>query len=222
MVNYCFIRPLLLFAKPIWFGDFIFSEKGLAAQCLRKFVGLLKLNFRCIIKLMNQLANIGLNITSWELVILLFLIGGGFLLGLLFGRNRVFLLLLSSYISFALMTVIPFKKISPGLFNTEENFVVLIVIFLVLIGIIYFFLSRSLRKSLKRTANKSIFQVLFLSIFFIGIVLCVVFMFFPKDLIKAFSPITLEIFNTSTARILWLVIPIIFIGIFKGRQTVLK
>jgi len=166
---------------------------------------------------MNQLANLGLNITSWEMVILLFLIGGGFLLGLLLGRNRVFLILLSSYISFALMTVIPFKKIFPSLIDEEENFVVLIVIFLVLIGIIYFLLSRSLRKSLRGAANKSLFQVFFLTIFFIGIVLCVIFTFFPEDLIKAFSPIILEIFNTSTARILWLVIPLIFVGIFRSK-----
>ena len=171
---------------------------------------------------MNQLASVNLNITSWELVILLFLVGGGFLLGLLLGRDRIFLLLLGSYISFALMTVIPFKKLFPTILDTEENFVVLIVIFLVLIGIIYFLLSRSLKRSLRKTGGKSIFQIFFLSIFFIGIVVSVVFLFFPKDLIKAFSSITLKIFNTSTARILWLVIPLIFVGIFKGRQATLK
>jgi len=171
---------------------------------------------------MNQLANIGLNITSWELVILLFLLGGGFLLGILLGRNRVFFLLLGSYISLALMTVIPFKKIFPEYFDNEENFVVTIVAFLILIGIVYFLLSRSLRKSLKKSANKSLFQVFFLSLFFIGIVVSVVFLFFPKDLIKEFSPMVLKIFNTSTARILWLVVPLIFIGIFKGRQTMVK
>jgi cbb3-type cytochrome oxidase subunit 3 len=172
---------------------------------------------------MNQLANIGnLNITSWELVILLFLLGGGFLLGILLGRNRVFLLLLGSYISFALMMVIPFKIIFPEYFDNEENFVVTIVAFLVLIGIVYFLLSRSMKKSLKNSAGKSLFQVFFLSLFFIGIVVSVVFMFFPEDLIKAFSPLILQIFNTITARVLWLVIPLIFIGIFKGRQTIVR
>ena len=171
---------------------------------------------------MNKLANIGLNITSWELVILLFLLGGGFLLGILLGRNRVFLLLLGSYISFALMMVIPFKTIFPEYFDNEENFVVTIVTFLVLIGIVYFLLSRSMKKSLKNSAGKSLFQVFFLSLFFIGVVVSVVFMFFPKDLIKAFSPLILQIFNTITARVLWLVIPLIFIGIFKGRQTIVR
>ncbi|MFZ5559540.1 MAG: hypothetical protein ACOZAL_01970, partial [Patescibacteria group bacterium] len=174
-----------------------------------------------IIKSMNQLANIGLNITSWELVIGLFLIGGGFLIGLVLGRDRIFVLLLGSYISFAVMSIFPFKKLLPDLLREEENFVIIIVGFLVLIGLIYFLLSRSILKY-RRTSSKSLFQIFFLSIFFIGIVVSVVFMFFPKDLIKAFSPIVLKIFNTQTARVLWLVIPLIFIGIFKGRHSKLK
>jgi len=167
---------------------------------------------------MDQLANIGnLNITSWELVILLFLLGGGFLLGILFGRDRIFVLLLSAYVSFALMGVVPFKKIFPEFFEKEENFVVLIVAFLVSIGIIYFLLSRSILKA-RKDGKKALFQVFFLSIFFVGVVASVVFLFLPKDLIKAFSPVILKIFNTQTARFLWLVIPLIFVGLFRGRR----
>lgn len=142
-------------------------------------------------------------------------------MGILLGRDRVFILLLGSYISFALMGAIPLKKIFPVFFENEENFVVLIVTFLVLIGVIYFLLSRSILKS-KKTGSKHLFQIFFLSVFFIGIVASVIFMFFPKDLIKAFSSTVLKIFNTSTARFLWLVIPLIFVGIFKGRKPSVK
>jgi len=168
---------------------------------------------------MNQLATANFNITSWELIIALFLIGAGFLLGLALGRDKIFLMLLGSYISYALMSVIPFKKILPEMFSKEENFVVLIVLFLVLIGIIYFLLSRSLlRSSVRKKSNKSIFQIFFLSLFLIGIVFSVVFLFFPKDLISQFSPIILLIFNNSTSRIIWLVVPLIFVGIFRRKN----
>jgi len=169
---------------------------------------------------MNQLAAANLNITSWELIIVLFLIGGGFLLGLALGRDKIFLLLIGSYISYALMCVFPFKIFFTDFFKSEENFVVLIVIFLVLIGLIYFLLSRSLfRGSLRKKGSQSLFQIFFLGLFLIGVVVSVLFSFFPQDLIKAFSPIVLKVFNTSIARVLWLVIPLIFIGIFKGRKT---
>jgi hypothetical protein len=170
---------------------------------------------------MTQLAGINFNITNWELIIVLFLIGGGFLLGVLLGRDRIFLMLLGSYISYALMNVLPFKKIFPDLFQKEENFVIIIVGFLVLIGLIYFLFSRSVFKSsIQRKGSRSLFQIFFLSLFLMGIVLSVAFPLFPKDLISEFSPIIIKIFNTPLARVLWLVIPLIFIAIFKGKRSV--
>jgi hypothetical protein len=167
---------------------------------------------------MDQLAT-AVNIASWEIVLVLFLIGGGFLLGVLLGRDRIFLLLIGSYISYALMSVVPFKKIFPKLFYKEEDFVILIVAFLVLIGLIYFLLSRSLLKTaIQRKGRRSIFQIFFLSIFLIGILLTVVFSFFPDDLISQFSSTVLKIFNTSLARTLWLVIPLIFVGLFRKKK----
>ena len=168
-----------------------------------------------------QLAAANFNITSWELIIVLFLIAGGFLLGVLLGRDRVFLLLLGSYISYALMSVLPFKKIFPDLFQKEENFVILIVGYLVLIGLIYFIFSHSIFKSsIRRKGSRSLFQIFFLSLFLMGIVLSMAFSCFPKDLISEFSPIILKIFNTSLARVLWLIIPLIFIAIFRGKRSI--
>jgi len=167
---------------------------------------------------MNELATT-ININSWEIIILLVLIGGGFLLGLLLGRDRIFLLLIGSYISYGLMCAIPFKKIFPKLFYEEENFVILIVAFLVLIGLIYFLLSRSLLKTaIQKKGRRSIFQIFFLSLFLIGIIISVLFSFFPEDLISQFSSVILEIFNTSLVRALWLIVPLIFIGLFRKKR----
>ena len=170
---------------------------------------------------MTQLANIGLNITSWEIIILLFLLAGGFLLGVLLGRSRIFLLLLGSYISFAIMSVVPFKKFLPDLFDREEDFVIYIVIFLVLIWLIYFLLSRSvLKSSIRRKGDRSIFHIFFLSLFLMGFIVSVVFSFFPYDLKMEFSQIIRKIFDNSLARTLWLVVPIVFIGLFKRKRSI--
>jgi hypothetical protein len=167
-------------------------------------------------KLMNQLAIAKLGITSWELIIILFLIGGGFLLGLALGKNRSFLILLAAYISSALLSVIPLKNMFPDFFGKEENFVVLIVLYLVLIGVIYFLFSRSLLKGGK--GARAIFQTFFYGLFLIGVVLSMVFSFLPKDLISEFSSLTLKIFNTSLARTLWFIVPLIFVGIFRNKR----
>ena len=105
---------------------------------------------------MGQLASVNFNITSWELIILLFLIGGGFLLGILIGKNKIFLMLLGSYISSAILSVVPIKKMFPNFFIQEENFVVLIILYLVLIGIVYFIFSRTSKKARNKNKKKKI------------------------------------------------------------------
>ena len=170
-----------------------------------------------IIELMNQLAVANLGITSWELIIILFLIGGGFLLGLALGKSRFFLVLLSAYIASALLSVIPFKKMFPAFFGRDENFVVLIVVYLFLIGAVYFLFSQSVLKSSR--GAKAFFQTFFYGLFLVGIVLSMVFSFLPQDLISEFSDLTLNIFNTSLARALWFIVPLIFIGIFRNRSS---
>jgi heme/copper-type cytochrome/quinol oxidase subunit 4 len=166
---------------------------------------------------MNQLAIANLNITNWEVIIVIFLIVGGFLLGLILGRNKMFLMLLGSYIASALLSVVPIKKMFPDFFGKEENFVVLIILYLVLIGIVYFIFSKSGKKT-RRKGFWFVFQTFFYALFLVGIVLSMVFSFLPKDLISEFSSVTLNIFNTSLARVLWLVIPLIFIGIFRRKD----
>lgn len=166
----------------------------------------------------SLLASANLNIASWELILMLFLIGAGFLLGLALGKQRIFALLLGGYISFALMSVFSFKKFFPDLFKKEENFVILVVFFLVLIGLIYFVLSRSILRSSIKRKNRSIFQSLILGVFLVGMLISLVFFFLPKDLLMAFSETTKNVFNTATARFLWMVAPLIFIGIFKGKN----
>jgi hypothetical protein len=169
-------------------------------------------------RMTNLLASVNLNIASWELILMLFLVGVGVLLGLAMGKERIFALILGGYISFALMNVFSFKKIFPDLFEKEENFMVLVVVFVVLVGLVYFVLSRSILKSAIKRKVKSVIQSLFLGIFLIGMLISIIFSFLPKDLLAAFSLSAKNIFNTPTARLLWLVIPLIFIGIFKGNS----
>lgn len=153
---------------------------------------------------------------TWDLIIVLFLAGMGFLLGLALGKNRIFLMLLGAYISSAILSVIPVKKMFPDFFGKEENFVVMIVLFLVLIGIIYIIFSKSFLKSKRGT--RSIFQIFFYGLFLVGIVLTMIFSFLPEDLISQFSSLILKIFNTPLARTIWFIAPLVFIGIFRRKN----
>ncbi|MFH1129535.1 MAG: hypothetical protein V1686_02250 [Patescibacteria group bacterium] len=166
---------------------------------------------------MTQLANVNLNITSWEMIVFLFLFAGGFLLGLMIGKDKLFLMLLGGYVSSAIISIVPIKKLLPDFFKAEENFVVMIVLFLLLIGIVYLLFSKSILKA-RRKANRAIFQAFFYGIFLVGIVVSMIFSFLPADLISKFSSLPLEVFNTTLARIIWFIVPLIFIGIFRSKK----
>jgi len=166
---------------------------------------------------MTQLAAVNLNITSWEIIIFAFLFAGGFLLGLMLGKDKLFLILLGSYVSSALLSIVPIKKLLPAFFKAEGNFVVMIVLFLLLIGIVYFLFSKSVLR-VKRKVKREFFQTFFYGIFLIGIIVSMIFSFLPQDLISQFSSLPLQVFNASLARILWFVIPLIFIGIFRNKK----
>jgi len=127
------------------------------------------------------------------------------------------LMLFSSYISSALLSVIPLRKIFPDFFHKEENFVVFIVLFLFIIGIVYFLLLHSILGGRKKSGKHAV-KVFFYGLFLVGIVLSTVFSFFPEDLLNEFSDLTLEIFNTSIARVIWFIMPLIFIGIFRKKN----
>jgi len=166
---------------------------------------------------MAQLASVNLNITSWEIIVFAFLFAGGFLLGLMLGKDKLFLMLLGGYVSSAILSIVPLKKLLPSVFNIEENFVVTIVLFLLLIGIVYFIFSKSILKA-KRKISRAIFQTFFYGIFLVGIIVSMIFSFLPADLISQFSSLPLQIFNTTLARVLWFVIPLIFVGIFRSKK----
>jgi hypothetical protein len=145
------------------------------------------------------------------------LFAGGFLLGLMLGKDKLFLMLLGSYVSSALLGIVPIKKLFPNIFKIEENFVIMIVLFLLLIGIVYFLFSKSVLK-VKRKIRRAFFQTFFYGIFLVGIIVSMIFSFLPADLISQFSSLPLQVFNTSLARIIWFVIPLIFIGIFRNKK----
>ncbi len=162
------------------------------------------------------LSSIKLDVSTWELILLLFLIGCGIVIGLILGKRKIFILILGCYISFALMSFIPLKKIFPNLFGKEENFMAFIVVFLLISGLVYFVICRWV--ALASRSEKSIFYSLILGILLVGIVASVTFSFFPKDLLSVSSPLIIKIFSTPTAKFLWFIMPLIFVGIFRGRK----
>lgn len=170
---------------------------------------------------MNILANVA-NVSwftpTWDLFVILFLFIAAFLLGLTIGRNKIIILLIGIYIAIVVINFFPFGDIfkTP---KTDENFVYPIALFIAIVVIFFFLLSNSaLKKVLKKKGDKSVWWVIFFSLFYIGLLLSVVLSYFPQDLVKTFNPITQKVFMSELAKFLWAVLPVAGMALIRARK----
>lgn len=171
---------------------------------------------------MNLLAKIYWFTPTWDLFVILFLIVAAFLLGLTLGRNKIIILLISIYMAMVVISFFPFSDI----FETpkiDESFVYPIAIFLAVVFIFFILLSNSaLKRVLRKTGDKSVFQIVLFSLFCIGLVLSVVLSFFPKDLINTFNPITQTLFMAKLSKFLWALVPVLGMAVLRKRKRTRK
>jgi len=167
---------------------------------------------------MESLAQTSWFIPTWDLFVILFLLVATFLLGLTLGRNKIIILLISIYIAIVVINFFPFGDIFE-LPKTDENFVYPIAIFLAVIILFFILLSNSaLKKTFRKTGDKSVFQIVLFSLFCIGLILGVALSFFPKDLVKTFNPITQKLFMAKLSRFLWALVPVLVMAISRKRR----
>jgi len=168
---------------------------------------------------MEFLAKIYWFTPTWDLFVILFLIVAAFLLGLTIGRNKIIILLISTYIAIVVINFFPFSEVFE-IPKTDENFIYPIVIFIAVVFIFFVLLCNSaFKKVLRKTGDKSIFQIVLFSLFCIGLILSVILSFFPKNLVATFNPITQKLFMIELSRFLWALVPVLGMAILrKGRK----
>lgn len=167
---------------------------------------------------MEFLAKIYWFTPTWDLFVVLFLIVAAFLLGLTMGRNKIIILLISAYIAVVVINFFPFGDIfkTP---KTDENFIYPIVVFIAVVFTFFVLLSNSaLKKVLRKTGDKSVFQIVLFSLFCIGLILSVILSFFPKNLVATFNPITQKLFMVELSRFLWALVPVIGMAVLRKRR----
>jgi hypothetical protein len=165
----------------------------------------------------NVVHSINLTNPSWDLFVLLaFVVGIGFYL-MRGGVGRAFLVLLSSYISFSLVTRLALieKVLGVNLQNTLTNKT---IIFLAGILVIFFILSRSGFFPMFRQSSKKVwFKTLVISFLQIGLVISLIVSFTSIQEAKNLSMFLRYFFATDGAQFFWLVSPLLAIFLFKEK-----
>ncbi|OPL12024.1 MAG: hypothetical protein AVO34_02080 [Firmicutes bacterium ML8_F2] len=162
--------------------------------------------------------------SGWDLFIVLIFLIAVLVYGFFLGRNRMIILLLSSYFSLAIVEVLPWERISSlswlGV-GSEPSSSLKILIFAGIILLFYFLIPRSILSSTLRIRNRgeaSWLQLFILSIVQVGLLAMVIFSFLPSQPLGNLSYWIKKAFVDPEARFVWIALPILVMVLMRRRK----
>ncbi len=168
--------------------------------------------------------------SGWDIFIALVFLTAVLIYGLFLGRNRMVVLLVSTYFSLAISRVIPWNLMASANWlglgaETGPSGSLRIIIFLALILLFYFLIPRSVLSSTLRLRKRgeASWAVLFLlSILQIGLLASIIFSFLPVQATGELSHLVQRMFLGSSAEFVWISLPIIAVVLIKRKKKVGK
>ena len=160
---------------------------------------------------------VGFNPT-FDTLTILFLMVAAFFYGISIGRKRMALILISTYLGYAIYQVIPFLDGIADRFSGLSALLAYIAAFGGTVLAVYYVLSGSNLKNLLTLRSGGIgswWQIFAMALMQVGLSVTIVLSFFAENLKIEFTPITTLLFMGDISRCLWFVGPILFLGLFK-------
>lgn len=175
--------------------------------------------------LQNLLTNFNVGSASgWDLFIILVFLLAVFIYGFLLGRNRIIILLLTSYFSLVISGVLPWSKLISfswlGLGKTPSPSL-RILVFLGLILLFYLLIPRSILSSalrIRKRGDASWAQLFILSLLQLGLLAAVILSFLPNEVLADFTPLVKKIFVGDEAQFVWLTLPILVMVLMRRKK----
>jgi hypothetical protein len=157
---------------------------------------------------------------SWDVFIVLFFIVSALLYGFSMGRDRILTMLVSVYMSIAVVKYIPYVTAFNASVSFNDSFAIRISVFLGAFVLLFFLLSQSaLLKMFGGLGEQgSWWQVGLFSLLQAGLLISVTLSFFPAASGDWISPFIRAVFVSDLAKTIWVLAPItvmIFLGRFQ-------
>jgi len=155
---------------------------------------------------------------GWQVLIPVVLALAIFVYGVSLGRTRILALLLSTYISLAIINAVPWTMFR----MTDPSFGLQIVVLLAIIFFIFIFLPNSaLGDSLgigyKKVKTSFIWLFIF-ALMQIGLFASIILGFLPPENLTKVPSMVKKVFLSSEAAFIWLVLPIIVIMLYRRKR----
>ena len=160
------------------------------------------------------------NTFNWDLFVIVIFIVSVLIHSFFLGRDRVFVILISSYISLTLLSKAPLVFETLGI-QINNSFINTTALFLGCIVILFFMLSYSAFTSVfDRSPTGTALQTITISFLQIGFVISIIISFLSFEEMNALPLFTKSVFAENQAQFFWLLAPLISILLFKGRRRI--
>lgn len=166
----------------------------------------------------SYVANVNWAQPTWDLFIILFFVIAGFLYGLSLGRDRIIVILVSIYMSLAVVNAAPYLSSGATEVGIGSFFVLKVSAFIILFISLFFLLSRSalLATIASSDTHGAWWQVLLFSFLHVGLLTAITLSFLPTSSLNTLAPLTRSLFSGNTALFLWIIAPILAMVLIKG------
>ncbi len=156
---------------------------------------------------------------AWDIIILLFIVFSVLVYSFTLGRERIVTLLISTYLSLAVATNLPFMDKLNEIINRFGFSTFKISAFLLVFCILFIVLTRSaLLQGLGNMAG-GWWQIILFSLLQVGLMVSVILSFLPKDFLKQLSTFTQILFISDFGKFCWIVLPILALVFVHGRRS---
>lgn len=174
-----------------------------------------------VLQNVNQyIAGVNFAEPTWDLFLILFFIIASFIYGLTLGRERIIVILVSLYMTIAVIAAAPFiNQIAPAQYGPNNVFAFHLAVFLLIFVLIFFLLSRNtlLRTLTRSEAPGQWWQVIIFSVLHVGLLISIVLSFVPSEYQTYISPALRNWFIGEQATFFWVIAPIVAMAFSKMR-----
>jgi len=166
----------------------------------------------------NFLQTINWSHPSWDLVLILFFVVSSIVYGIAMGRDRSIIALVAVYMAIAISSYLPDVMKLIGRTNFANVFALRMTLFTGVFALFFFLISQSaLMKHLgSATRPGGAIAAIVISLLHMGLLTSVIFSYLPQNALEVFTPQLQSAFLTDTARVAWVVAPIILLVITGG------
>lgn len=162
--------------------------------------------------------------TGWDIFIIFIALIAIFIYGFVLGKNRMILILLSSYFSLTIMKFLPWERLAAinwlGIGSSPAPSLKMLI-FLSLILFFFIFIPRSILSSVLRIRKRgeaSWVQLLILGILQVGLLISIILSFLPNQVTSEITPLINRIFLSAGAQFIWITLPLLVITLMKKQK----